>query len=206
VDPTDSAAVERAVERLRRGGVVVYPTETVYGLGSDATSEAAVRRVAELKGRDAAKPILVIVASREMLGAVVARVPALAERLIERFWPGPLTLVLPARPGLSPLLGGGREAIGVRVSSHPLARALVEGLGRPVTATSANPGGLAAATDVERAHEYFGAAVDTYLDGGPSSSAEPSTVLDLSGTKAVLVREGAVSAAELRRCGVRFSR
>ncbi|MGH7860248.1 MAG: L-threonylcarbamoyladenylate synthase, partial [Candidatus Binatia bacterium] len=184
--------------------VVVYPTETLYGLGADASSEGAVERVAALKGRDAGKPILVIVSSREMLAGIVSEVSAAAERLMERFWPGPLTLVLPAKEGLSRLLTGGRQAIGVRISSHPLARALVEGLGRPLTSTSANRGGRSPATDLAAARGYFGSSVGAYVDGGPCGAARGSTVVDLSGTKALLVREGAVSASEIERHGVRL--
>ena len=199
----DDLEAARAV--LGREGVVVYPTETLYGLGADATSAAALRRVADLKGRDAGKPILVLVASREMLGTIVARVPEGAEALMRRFWPGPLTLVLPAREGLSPLLTGGSGGIGVRISSHPLARRLVERLGHPLTSTSANPGGEAPATDVEAARRYFGTRVDAYVDGGRLAGGPPSTVLDLSGAGPVLVREGAVSSAALAEAGVRFS-
>lgn len=195
-----------ALAALRRGGVVVYPTETVYGLGADATSDDAVRRVAGLKERDAGKPILVLVSSREMLDAVAGRVPSLAEPLMRRFWPGPLTLVVPAAAGLPRGLTGGGAGIGVRISSHPLARSLVERLGRPLTSTSANPGGAPPATGVPAARAYFGDRVDAYVDGGPAQGGAASTVLDLTGEEPVLVREGAVSSAALVEAGVRFSK
>ncbi len=123
---------------LARGGIVVYPTETLYGLGACALSRSAVARVADLKGRADGKPIAVIVSDVEMMTQVVTRVPPPAEGLIERFWPGPLTLVLPARADLPPELTAGSGVIGVRVSSHPIARALSAVVGEPITATSAN--------------------------------------------------------------------
>lgn len=184
---------------------MVYPTETLYGLGADAGSEGALRRLVALKGRDAGKPIAVIVATRDMLEDIVPAVPPAAERLIERFWPGPLTLVLPARPTVSPVLTAGRGTIGVRISSHPIAREIVARLGRPVTATSANPGGERPAVEVGEARGYFGPAVDVYVDAGPAAGGPGSTVVDLSGARAVLIRAGEILAAEIERvAGIRF--
>ena len=195
----EESDVARAIAALRAGGIVVYPTETLYGLGCDATDESALRRLAALKGRDAAKPISVLVASRARLDDVAAKPSAEAERLMDAFWPGPLTIVFRARPELSPVLTGGHETIGARVSPHPVARALAEGLDRPLTATSANPGGEPPPSTAGAARDYFGDAVDAYVDAGATPGGAASTVVDCSGAAPVVLREGAVSIGDLAR-------
>ncbi len=186
-----------ALVRLRRDGAVVYPTETFYGLGARALSPAAVAAVGRLKGRDAGKPIALIVADAAMLARVVACVPAPVRRLVDAFWPGPLTLVLPARADVPPALTGGSGMIGVRVSSHPIAHALVTTLGEPLTATSANPGGAEPARDVAAARRYFGDAVG-YVDGGRLAGGLGSTVLRVADDAAEIIRRGATSIDALR--------
>jgi L-threonylcarbamoyladenylate synthase len=194
--PQADLAAARAV--LARGGVVVYPTETFYGLGARALVAAAVARVASLKGREATKPIAVIVSDAAMVGHLARRVPELAERLMARFWPGPLTLVLPARAGLPAQLTAGSGLVGVRVSSHPVARALVAALGEPITATSANRGGEPPACDVATAERALGAGVDVYLDGGAVPGGAASTVVVVGDDAVRVIRAGAVSLATLR--------
>ena len=191
-----SAALADAVAALRRGGVVVYPTETFYGLGVDATNARALERLVELKGRPAGKPISVLIADDEMLAQVVVEMSDLARALADRFWPGPLTLVLPARSGLSEHLTADSGTIGVRWSNHPLATALVAGLGRPVTTPSANPGGAAPPVAVAQAHAYFGDAVDVYLDGGRLPGGLGSTVVE-PGADLRVVRPGAIPTTEI---------
>lgn len=183
---------------LERGGIVVYPTETLYGLGARALSRAAVATVADLKGRADEKPIAVIVSERAMLARIVTRVPAPAERLIERFWPGPLTLVLPARSDLPPELTGGSGVIGVRVSSHPIARALSAAIDEPITATSANPSGEPPACDVASARRAFGTRVDAYLDGGTLAGGPGSTVVLVADDSVRVLRAGAIAVEALR--------
>ena len=196
-DLPETRAIAGAADVLRRGGVVVYPTETLYGLGVDATNPQALARLVALKGREAGKPISVLVADQTMLSELADEVSPLARRLVRRFWPGPLTLVLPARAGVSELLTGGTGTIGVRVSSHPVATALVAAVGRPVTSPSANPAGCAPPVTVDDARTYFGTTVDAYLDGGRLPGEPASTVVDVRDGLRV-VREGAVSAAVLR--------
>ena len=199
--------VERAVAALERGGLIVYPTETLYGLGADATRAQAVERLADLKERDREKPLSVLVASRAMLEEIVASIPPVAGRLMEAFWPGPLTIVLRAKDGLSARLTAGSGTIAVRLSSHPLAQAIVAALGRPLTATSANPGGLPPALDVAAARAYFGSRVDVYVDGGRSPAGPASTVVDCSATALRLVREGSVPLDRLEAAaGLRLQR
>lgn len=194
VDPL--AAVESAVAALRRGGVVVYPTETLYGLGVDATDEIALRNLVSLKGREEGKPISVLVSDRAMLERVAGAIPAAAEVLMRRFWPGPLTLALPARDDVSPLLTGGGTTIGVRCSSDALAAALVAGLGRPVTTPSANPAGAIPPRTLAQARAYFGDAVDTYVDGGTLPGGVGSTVVELI-PELRIIREGAILREEV---------
>ncbi len=199
--------VERAAAALERGGVVVYPTETLYGLGVDANAEAALARLGSLKGRDRDKPVSVLVASRAMLDEIVASVTDVAERLMEEFWPGALTLAFPARPHLSSALTGGAGTVAARISSEPIARAIVERLRRPLTATSANPGGAPAAADVAAARAYFGTRVDVYVDGGRTLGGPGTTVIDCSKDVPRLVREGAVPLAAIEAvAGMRLRR
>ena len=154
-------------------------------------------RLVAVRGRESGKPILVLVRDLEMAAAVGAEASPAARRLAARFWPGPLTLVLPARPGLPEPLTAGTGTIGVRVPAHPAARALVTGLGAPVTAPSANPPGAEPPRTLAAAREYFGDAVAAYVDGGPLLG-EASTVVALDGDRVRVLRAGPVSADQLR--------
>lgn len=197
-----SRATPRVVTHLRAGGLIAYPTETVYGLGSLARAEP-VALLARLKGRQAGKPFLLLVSSREMVEALGLAFNATADGLARAFWPGPLTLVLPGGSGRLPdILRGPEGGIAVRWTSHPLIAALVAELGEPLTSTSANlpgqfpePGAAAIARD-------FGDAVADgrllVLDGGVLGNRPPSTVVDCTTPAAVLVRPGAISRSALR--------
>ncbi len=193
----DRESIAAAARALSRGGIVVYPTETFYGLGVDALNAAALQRLVELKGREPGKPIALLVSDLDMVRTLVTDIPPQAEALMGRFWPGPLTIVLAARAGASAVLTGAGGGIGVRLSSHPLATSLVRALGRPVTAPSANPAGLRPPTRIEEARDYFGAAVDVYIDGGTLRGTPASTVVDARGALRI-IREGAVAADALR--------
>jgi L-threonylcarbamoyladenylate synthase len=175
----------------------VFPTETVYGLGADALDAAAVARLVAVRGREEGKPVLVLVRDLEMAATVATDVPDEARRLAARFWPGPLTLVLRARPGLPAPLTAGGDTIGVRVPGHPVAAALVAGLGRPVTAPSANPPGATPPRRVEEGRAYFGARVAVYLDGGELPGGG-STVAAVEGGRVRVLRAGPVGEAALR--------
>jgi len=199
--------LEPAVSALRQGGLVVYPTETLYGIGADATSDAALARLVLVKGREAGKAVSVLVDSRAMLDDLVDSVSPVAEKLMRAFWPGPLTLAFAAKRGISPILTGGGDTIAARISSHPLARALVERLGRPLTSTSANPSGAEPALDVAAARGYFGGAIDAYVDGGRVSGGAASSVVDCSRAVPRLVRAGAIGEAEIAAAaGMRLER
>ncbi|HEY2988641.1 MAG TPA: L-threonylcarbamoyladenylate synthase [Candidatus Binatia bacterium] len=189
-----------ALQALKRGGVIVFPTETFYGLGVDALDAAAIERIVFLKGRNPDSPIAVIVADREMLTQVVPEVSPITEKLISRFWPGPLTLVLPAKHGLpAPLLN--REGkIGVRVSSHPIAIRLTRELGRPITATSANPSRKRPARTIQEARGYFVGGIEVFLHAGSLTGRAGSTVVEVIGSRLKVIREGEISLTELEKC------
>jgi L-threonylcarbamoyladenylate synthase len=187
-----TADITAAADCLRAGGLVAFPTETFYGLGADALDPAAVARVFHAKGRPADKPLLVLVDSAAMAGEVTADIPEQARRLMARYWPGPLTLILNARPHLPPALTAGTGTIGVRVPGHPVARALVRAAGRPVTAPSANPHGAPSPRTASEVLAGLGDAVDLVLDAGPTPGGLPSTLLDVTGTVPRVIRPGAV--------------
>jgi L-threonylcarbamoyladenylate synthase len=187
-----------AIAALRGDAVVVYPTETLYGLGARALVPGAVAAVARLKGRDADKPIAVIIDDASRLEQLTTHIPAAAAALMSRFWPGPLTLVLPARADLPRELTSGSGTVGVRVSSHPVAQALAAAVGEPITATSANPSGAAPACDLASARRLFGERVAAYVDGGTLAGGAGSTVLVVADDAVRVVRAGAISLAAVR--------
>ncbi|MGH7809071.1 MAG: L-threonylcarbamoyladenylate synthase [Candidatus Binatia bacterium] len=195
---TKAENLSQAIAALGRGDVIVFPTETLYGLGADALNCAAVDKVFQLKGRDLRNPIPVLVSDLLMLDVLVAEISPLAKQLMACFWPGPLTLVLPARGDIPRPLVNTSGGVGVRISSHPLARKLVDMLGRPITATSANPSGQPAARTAAQARAYFSGAVEIFVDGGELTSPSPSTVAEVVGEKVAVIRHGAIDAVDLR--------
>lgn len=182
-----------ALAALKRGEVIVFPTETLYGLGADALNFSAVEKVFQLKGREPDNPFPVLVADQTMLESLVAEIPPLAELLMTRFWPGPLTLVLPARADIPSPLVNRRGGIGVRLSSQPIATELVRLLGHPLTATSANPSGQPGAHTVDEAKKYFAEKISIYVDGGELQSPTGSTVAAIERDKLRIIRAGEIS-------------
>jgi L-threonylcarbamoyladenylate synthase len=212
VDPVAPAraTLRAAADTVRAGGVVALPTETFYGLAVSALAASAVRRVFELKGRPDSKPLLVLVDSIAMV-ETVASVTTAARDLMRRYWPGALTLVLPALAVVPSVVTAGTGSLGLRLSPHPVARGLVELLGEPVTAPSANPNGLAPPTTAAGVLEYFPDGINLLLDGGPTPGGAPSTVLDLTVEPPRVLRRGAVvvrdvEPAESGRSGRRAAR
>lgn len=188
------AEIARAVAALRAGELVVFPTETLYGIGCDALNADAIERLRAVKQRGADKGVATVVGDVAMLDLLSQHVSADARRLADAFWPGPLTILLPARVALpAPLVLDGMVA--ARVSSHPVARRLTQELGRPLASPSANPGGLEPAWDVAAARAYFGSDVACYIDDGPIARA-PSTLVD-PGPPLRVLREGAITRAAL---------
>ncbi|WP_041794933.1 L-threonylcarbamoyladenylate synthase [Pararhodospirillum photometricum] len=193
-----SQRLAEAAARLAQGGLVAFPTETVYGLGANARDDHAVARIFAAKGRPRFNPLIVHYPDAEAAWADV--VPeARALRLAERFWPGPLTLVLPRRPesALSLLVSAGLPTAAVRVPAHPLARDLLRACHVPVAAPSANPSGRVSPTTARHVEEGLGSLVDLILDGGPCAVGLESTVLDLSTGRPVLLRPGGIDRATL---------
>jgi L-threonylcarbamoyladenylate synthase len=188
-----------AVQVLKGGDVIVFPTETLYGLGADALNDAAVEKVFQLKGRDPRNPIPVLVADQEMLHTLVTKIPTVAQKLMDRYWPGPLTLVLPGRKNIPKPLCNPTGGIAVRISSQPIAALLIKGLGRPLTATSANPSGKEPARTLQEAKTYFADRVELFVDGGTLTSKSGSTVVEVIEDNVKVVREGEISASELQR-------
>lgn len=194
VDPLAPApdALGRIIDRLRNGEVIAYPTETFYGLGADAGNPAAVDRIFDIKGRDQKNPIPLIIGRIGMLDKLVAEIPADAARLMEEFWPGPLTLVFSAASSINPALTGGSGKIGIRLSSHPLARIMSEGISGPLTATSANLSGAAECVSASEVVLGLNDRISTVVDGGETPGGLGSTVIDMTASPARVFRRGAV--------------
>jgi L-threonylcarbamoyladenylate synthase len=188
-----------AVGALKRGEVIVFPTETLYGLGADALNEGAVEQVFELKGRDLRIPIPVLVADQEMLHTLVSEIPTTARKLMALYWPGPLTLILPGRKNIPKQICNPTGGIGVRISSQPIAALLIKMLGHPLTATSANPSGAEPARTLEEAKTYFAGRIGLFVDGGTLTSRSGSTVVEVTEGQIKIIREGEINADELRR-------
>ncbi len=195
--PAGQPAIERAAEVLRRGGLVAFPTETVYGLGANALDGAAVERIFAAKGRPANNPVIVHVADVAAVHAVVAAWPDEALRLAGRFWPGPLTLVLPRNPAVPDIVTAGGPTVAVRLPAHPVARRLIAAAGVPVAAPSANRSSRLSPTRAEHVLRDLDGRIDLLLDGGPTTGGIESTVLDLTRRPARLLRPGLVAPADI---------
>jgi L-threonylcarbamoyladenylate synthase len=201
VDAERSEGLDSASAALRRGELVVLPTDTVYGVAADAFNPGAVDALLAAKGRGRDMPVPVLVANAEMLAALVGELPESAKALTEAFWPGALTLVVRHTPHLSWDLGDARGTVAVRMPDDDLALDLIARTG-PLAVSSANRTGHPPATTMLDARLQLGAAVAVYLDGGPRPSATPSSIVDLTGEAPRLLREGALSAQTLRDHGV----
>ncbi len=185
--------IRRAAETLRSGGLVAFPTETVYGLGANALDETAVGRIFAAKGRPAADPLIVHLSRADGLAEVTRAVPPLALRLAEAFWPGPLTLILPKSPAIPALVTSGLETVAVRVPNHPLALALLEAAGLPVAAPSANRFGRTSPTTAQHVWQDLHGRIDLILDGGPAPIGVESTVLDVTASPPRILRPGGLT-------------
>ena len=187
----------QAAHILREGGLIAFPTETYYGLAVDPFNESALQRLFAVKNRPSVKPVLVLIPTREHLGRMTDTVPAGAERLMDRFWPGPLTMVFPARKGLSDMLTGGTGTVGVRISPHHVPQTLLQIYDGPLTATSANRSGGKAAVSEKEVHEIFGDDIDMILGSGSTPGHKPSTLIGFSGHTIECIREGCIPCVEI---------
>ncbi|MDI7276332.1 MAG: peptide chain release factor N(5)-glutamine methyltransferase [Anaerolineae bacterium] len=202
--PADPGSIAFAAEALRRGEVVAFPTDTVYGLGAALFRESAIRALYEIKGRPEVKAIPLLLADAADLGGVVAHVPPLAAGLVRRYWPGPLTLVMQAGPEVPQAVLAGGSTVAVRVPDHPVARALIRAVGAPLATTSANRSGAPEALTASEVVEQLGHGARWVIDGGRSPGGRPSTVVDLSVEPPAIRRPGAVPVEELLpllKCG-----
>ncbi|GAB4486055.1 MAG: L-threonylcarbamoyladenylate synthase [Anaerolineales bacterium] len=191
--PATPENIARAAAVLKNGGLVAFPTETVYGLGANALDEKAVRGIFTAKGRPAADPLIVHLSGVEQAPLVARSVPQTAYRLMQAFWPGPLTLILPKQPAVPGLVTSGLETVAVRVPNHPVALALIRESGLPIAAPSANRFGHASPTTAQHVWHDLRGRIDILLDGGAATIGVESTVLDISTTPARILRPGGVT-------------
>jgi L-threonylcarbamoyladenylate synthase len=192
-------SIERAVQVLRAGGLVAFPTETVYGLGADAENPRAVERIFAVKGRPLSHPLILHIGNARELEDWAIQVPELAHRLAESFWPGPLTLVLRRSPRVPKVVTGGLETVALRVPEHEVAQALLSSFGGGIAAPSANRFGAVSPTTPEHVREGLGEDVDYILDGGPCRVGVESTIVDVSGDAPMILRPGGTTREELER-------
>jgi L-threonylcarbamoyladenylate synthase len=189
--------IEQAVELLRRGRLVAFPTETVYGLGADATDAHAVARIFAAKGRPSTNPLICHVADESVARQYARRWPAHAAAIAQAFWPGPITLVLPKVNAIPDIVTAGRDTVGLRAPNHPLALELLRAFGKPIAGPSANRSNHISPTTAEHVRNELGDRVDLVLDGGPCAVGIESTVLDLSGDMPAILRPGGVSREQI---------
>ena len=190
---SEEIILTRAAEIIAHGGIIAYPTETFYGLGADATNEKAIQKIFAIKGRNFKNPISLIIGQTDNIYPLVQDVPQTAQKLMTAFWPGALTIVFLAANNVSPLLTAGSGKIGLRVSSHPGARGIIQRLKRPLTATSANLTGAPECTRASEVAEQIGDKIDAIIDLGNTPGTKGSTIVDVTCTPVAILREGAIS-------------
>ena len=195
-DPS-SQAIEDIQSVLNSGGVIAFPTDTFYGLGADPFNPDAISKIFKIKQRPADKPLLILIHSRNQLEELTQEITDNARKLMEHFWPGPLTLIFKAAPGLPDALTAGTGTIGIRLPGHPFTCRLLETLGRPLTAPSANISGAEELRTAQQVESALGEKLDLIIDGGPTPGGRPSTVLDTTTNPPALLREGALSRSDL---------
>jgi len=190
--------ITEAASAIRAGGLIIYPTETVYGLGADACSSKAVDKIFKLKGREAKKPTPIAVNSIEMAREIAELTPA-AEALFKKFLPGPLMIVARAKPNVSKLITAGTGNVGIRVPDHPVALKLIDFVGGPITSTSANLSGKPAPRTIREALEQLGGKVDVALDAGKCKLGVPSTIVDATARHLKILRKGPISEKKIKK-------
>jgi len=191
--------IQKAAEVLKKGGLVAFPTETVYGLGANAMDIHAVRKIFKAKGRPSDNPLIVHIADTKELGLVARDIPSVARKLMKAFWPGPLTLVLKKKKTVPSLVTAGGKTVAVRIPKHPVALALIKAAGCPIAAPSANIAGKPSPTDARHVAADFGSIIDMILDGGKTFIGLESTVVDATRTKVSILRSGCITAKMLEK-------
>ena len=198
IDYSDNSLTQVA-ETITRGGIIAFRTDTFYGLGVDSFNSNAIHKLKQLKGREEAKPILIVISERDQLARFIKEPSAAFNHLAQTFWPGPLTLVGTANESVPRDITAGTETIGVRLPDDEKVCALVSACGGALTATSANPSTLAPARNAQTVDDYFGEAIDLIVDDGEAKTDRPSTVVDVSGSEAKLIREGVLLWREIEK-------
>lgn len=191
--------IHAAASALHRGEIISFPTETFYGLGVDPYNHAAIELLFTIKQRDRKKPILVLINNLKQLEGLVKSVPQEYKPFIEKFWPGPLTLLFHASAKVPPIITGKTDVIGIRLTPHPVARKIIEIFGGPVTATSANPSGKEPASTAAEVYNYFGENIGPIVDGGKTKGNLCSTVISMLTGKIELIRPGEIPFEQLNR-------
>lgn len=201
-DYSEEKVIADAAAIVARGGIIAYPTETIYGLGVDAADEQAVRRIFEVKGRDFHNPVSVIIGNLRDVYPLVRNIPVAAQKLMNAFWPGPLTIVFEAADSVSPLLTAGTGKLGVRLSGHAGARKISQKAERPLTATSANLSGAPECTSAEEVALQIGSKIDAIIDLGKTAGITGSTIIDVTSRPARILRQGSISPDLIRPYGI----
>ncbi|HJV45248.1 MAG TPA: L-threonylcarbamoyladenylate synthase [Bacillota bacterium] len=186
-----------AVELLKAGEAVAFPTETVYGLGANALSSTAVQKIFQAKGRPSDNPLIVHIANRKQLGELVNRIPANAQKLMDAYWPGPLTMIFPLQAGIAPEVTAGLSSVGIRMPDHPVALKLIEAAGLPIAAPSANRSGRPSPTTADHVWEDLQGRIAGIVDGGPTGVGVESTVLDVTVDPPMILRPGGLSKEQI---------
>lgn len=192
-----SESFDRVADLIRKGGVIAFRTDTLYGLGADPFNSKAIQKLKQLKGREDDKPILIVISDHAQVARFINEPSSEFKQLAERFWPGPLTLIGKANPSVPREITAGTETVGLRLPDDEQVRALVHACGGALTATSANPSNLAPARNTETIDDYFGEAIDLIVDDGEARTDRPSTVVDVSGSEPKLIREGGIAWREI---------
>lgn len=189
----ETDVIRSAVGELRKGGVIAFPTSTLYGLGADARNSKAVQKIFDIKSRDPKQAILILIGDKTWLATLVKKIPPVADKLMDAFWPGGLTMVFEAGRNILPVLTGDTGKIGIRVPKHPVAAAIVSELNGPLTGTSANLSGRPGCFDVVDLDGEVASQVDGVLDAGPLRGGRGSTVIDVTAEPPEILREGTIS-------------
>jgi len=194
--------IEKAISILKQGGIVAFPTDTVYGLGACATNQQAVERVYRVKGRPQNMALPLLLANISQISEVAEPVPQIAWHLAHKFLPGALTLVLPKSKSVPDIITAGGITVAIRIPAHPIPVALIEGLGAPIVGTSANLSGKPSVLTADEVYFQFGDRIDLVIDGGRCPGGRESTIVDVTGETPVVLREGAIAFKELEQvCG-----
>ncbi len=199
-DAVNTDAIEKAANILKRGGIVAFPTETVYGLGADALNTEAVQKVFDAKGRPADNPLIVHIADIRQLFDLGEKISQKAKKLAERFWPGPLTLVVRRKPFIPDIVTAGLDSVAVRMPNHPVALALIRSLGRGIVGPSANTSGSPSSTNAQHVYDDLRGKIEMILEAGPTAIGIESTVIDVTTDSPVVLRFGGLSLEAIEEC------